>query len=100
MNHLFPVFLKLEELDLLIVGGGYVGLEKITGVLQNAPGAHVVLVAPEIRDEIRKMAALHLAVELVERRFEPADLEEKDAVIVATNNKDENKDRFHNAFFF
>ena len=35
-NELFPIFLKLNELKLLIVGGGYVGLEKVTAVLQNS----------------------------------------------------------------
>jgi hypothetical protein len=36
-NNLFPVFLKLENLRLLIVGGGYVGMEKLRTVLQNSP---------------------------------------------------------------
>jgi len=36
-NNLFPVFLKLEHLTVLIVGGGYVGNEKLTAVLQNSP---------------------------------------------------------------
>ena len=33
-NNLFPVFLKLEELDTLIVGGGNVGLEKLNALLK------------------------------------------------------------------
>ena len=33
----FPVFVKLEELKLLIVGGGNIGLEKLQTVLQNSP---------------------------------------------------------------
>lgn len=49
MNNLFPIFLKLENLHTLIVGGGYVGLEKITAVLDNSPLARVTLVSPEIR---------------------------------------------------
>ena len=44
-NNLFPVFLKLEHLTVLIVGGGYVGNEKLTAVLQNSPGTTVRLVA-------------------------------------------------------
>ncbi|NJN34067.1 MAG: NAD(P)-dependent oxidoreductase [Saprospiraceae bacterium] len=51
-NNLFPIFLKLHELRLIIVGGGYVGLEKITSVLQNSPLANVTMVSPEIRPEI------------------------------------------------
>jgi siroheme synthase (precorrin-2 oxidase/ferrochelatase) len=32
-NQLFPVFLKLEELRVLIIGGGNVALEKLQAVL-------------------------------------------------------------------
>ena len=32
-NRLFPVFLKLEELEVLLVGAGKVGLEKLTAIL-------------------------------------------------------------------
>ena len=44
-NRLFPVFLKLEELEVLLVGGGKVGLEKLTAILQNAPASSVTIVA-------------------------------------------------------
>ncbi|WP_247233827.1 bifunctional precorrin-2 dehydrogenase/sirohydrochlorin ferrochelatase [Telluribacter sp. SYSU D00476] len=93
MNNLFPIFLKLNNDDLhtLIVGGGYVGLEKITAVLDNAPEATITLVAPEIRDEIRTIASEKPRVTLIERKFEDQDLDEKDLVIVATNDKEENK---------
>lgn len=91
MNNLFPIFLKLENLHTLIVGGGYVGLEKITAVLDNSPLARVTLVAPEIRDEIRDIAAVNSRINLITRPFEDEDLSEKDLVIVATNDKAENK---------
>ena len=51
-NQLFPIFVKMHQLQLLIVGGGYVGLEKITAVLENSPHADITLVSPEIREEI------------------------------------------------
>jgi precorrin-2 dehydrogenase/sirohydrochlorin ferrochelatase len=93
LNNLFPVFLKLEndDLHLLIVGGGYVGLEKIEAVLNNSPGATITLVSPEIRNEITAIAAEKPKVTLITRKFEDADLDEKDVIIVATNNKEENK---------
>lgn len=93
MNHLFPIFLKLEneDLHLLIVGGGYVGLEKIEAVLSNSPRATVTLVSPEIRAEIRELAAENPKITLVERRFDDQDLDGKDLVLVATNDKEENK---------
>lgn len=91
MNNLFPIFLKLENLHTLIVGGGYVGLEKITAVLDNSPEAAVTLVSPEIRQEIRDVATYNDRITLIERKFEDNDLAEKDLVIVATNDKEENK---------
>jgi precorrin-2 dehydrogenase/sirohydrochlorin ferrochelatase len=91
MNELFPIFIKLENLHTLIVGGGYVGLEKITAVLQNAPSAHVTLVSPEIRAEIRDIAAANSRINLIERKFQDDDLLEKDLLLVATNDKEENK---------
>lgn len=91
MNNLFPIFLKLENLHTLIVGGGYVGLEKITAVLDNSPEATVTLVSPEISEAINVIAADHSRITLIKRKFEDGDLAEKDLVIVATNDKEENK---------
>src|SRR5687768_12380517 len=90
MNNLFPIFLKLENLHTLIVGGGYVGLEKITAVLDNSPLANVSLVSPDIRQEIRDIASANSRISLIERKFENEDLVAKDLVIVATNDKQEN----------
>lgn len=86
-NHLFPVFLKLENLRLLLVGGGYVGLEKLTAVLQNAPATAIRLVAISISDEIRALAQKHPNIELVEKAFDPTDLHEIDIAIVGINDK-------------
>ena len=93
MNQLFPIFLKLnnDDLHLLIVGGGYVGLEKIEAVLGNSPEAKITLVAPEIRAEIRQIAADHARVILINRTFEDSDLDHMDLAILATNDKAENK---------
>jgi len=87
-NHLFPVFIKLEELNVLLVGGGYVGLEKLKAILGNSPQTKIELVAGNISDEI-KLESLHYPnIKLVERDFSPTDLEGKDLVIVAINHKE------------
>ena len=52
-NRLFPVFFKLEHLHVLIVGGGNIGLEKITAVLNNSPSTKVTLVARKVLPEIK-----------------------------------------------
>jgi len=83
-NLLFPVFLKLEELHLLIVGGGNVGHEKLSAVLRNSPATPVIVVATWFSDETRELAASYPNVRLVEKAFEPADLDGHDIVIAAT----------------
>ncbi|GHA79317.1 hypothetical protein GCM10007389_36840 [Pontibacter akesuensis] len=90
-NPLFPVFLKLEELQTLVVGGGAVGLEKLSAILANSPQAHVRLVAPEIREDIWALAAKHPTVKLDVREFHEDDLVDTDIVLVATNDPVLNK---------
>ena len=86
-NHLFPVFLKLHELHTLIVGGGLVGEEKITAVLRNCPESAVTLVAAEIKPEIQALESQFANLVLLQKPFEESDLEGKDLVIAATNDK-------------
>lgn len=81
-NNLFPVFFKLEQLQLLVVGGGHVGLEKLTAVLTNSPATNIRLVAKEISDEVREFVKDHSNVKLIEREFRPYDLEDIELVIV------------------
>lgn len=86
-NNLFPIFLKLEELHTLIVGGGNVGLEKISGLLKSSPSAKITVVAEKISDEIRNLAAQSRTIFLNERSFRIRDLQNKDIVILATDDK-------------
>ncbi|HWY33059.1 MAG TPA: bifunctional precorrin-2 dehydrogenase/sirohydrochlorin ferrochelatase [Nitrosopumilaceae archaeon] len=91
MNTLFPIFLKLEELHTLIVGGGKIGLEKISVVLANSPKAKITLVAPQIRKEIVELTAGNPNINIAHRIFIEQDLEDKNLVIIATNNKKESE---------
>lgn len=86
-NNLFPVFLKLEALSTLIVGGGHVGLEKLSAVLKNSPLANVTLVGRSIGESIKELAQKHTTVKLEERNFKLWDLWDKDLVILATDNR-------------
>jgi precorrin-2 dehydrogenase/sirohydrochlorin ferrochelatase len=86
-NHLFPIFLKLEKLDTLVVGGGNVGLEKLEALLRNSPEARISLVADFIKEEIYALARKHRNVKLFKRKFTPQDLEDKDVVILATDSR-------------
>ena len=86
-NNLFPVFLKLESLQTLIVGGGNVGHEKLSAVLKNSPSAKVTLVGRTIQEPIKELARKHPQVKLEERNFKLWDLWDKDLVLLATDNR-------------
>lgn len=85
-NQLFPIFLKLEELSVLIVGGGYVGNEKLTALLQNSQAATVKLVAAEISSQIKEYSKKY-NVELIERPYQSSDIDDADIVIAALNDR-------------
>jgi precorrin-2 dehydrogenase / sirohydrochlorin ferrochelatase len=87
MNDLFPIFLKLDRLNTLVVGGGNVALEKASALLRNSPAARVTLVAPMFRAETLEFLADYSQVVLCERGFELADLDGRDLVICATDNR-------------
>jgi precorrin-2 dehydrogenase/sirohydrochlorin ferrochelatase len=76
--------LDLKGRDCLVVGGGRVGHEKITGLL--ACGARVAVVAPEISDEVAA-----LPVETIERGYRASDLDGRRLVIAATSVEEVNR---------
>jgi siroheme synthase-like protein len=84
-NNLFPVFLKLENLRTLIVGGGYVGMEKLEAVITNSPAATITLVATHISDEIKETAKEFPNITLVEKPYNISDITNYDIVIAAIN---------------
>lgn len=90
-NPLYPVFLKLHQLRVLLVGGGNVGYEKLVSVLSNSPDTAVTIVAPVIRDEVKELISQHPACTIIQRNFEDADLENKEIVICVTDNKELHK---------
>lgn len=87
MNNLFPIFLKIENLQTLVVGGGNVGLEKANALLSNAPDAPITLVAPEIRPELVVLAEQHPNFRLIYDTYSTNYLENNDLIIVATDDK-------------
>ena len=86
-NNLFPVFLKLEYFRVLIVGGGKVGLEKVTAVLLNSPVKDLTIISMEFSDEIISFLKPYPNVKIIKRSFENTDLNNIDFLIVAINDK-------------
>jgi uncharacterized protein len=88
-NRLFPVFLKLESLSVLIIGGGKIGLEKLSALLSNSPQTNIRLVSISVSKEVRKLVADYPNIELKERVFLPADADDRDIAIIAIDDKKE-----------
>ncbi len=84
-NRLFPVFLKLESLSVLIVGGGYVGMEKLEAILSNSPATKITLIAIQISDTIKELAKQYPNISLIEKPYSIADLTGHDIIIAAIN---------------
>jgi siroheme synthase-like protein len=78
---LFPLFLKLHERSVVVVGAGAMAERKVQSLL--ASGARVRLVAPEATAELQRLAAAG-AVEWAPRRFEESDLEGMWLIVAAT----------------
>ena len=66
-TELFPIFLKLADRSVLVVGGGTVAASKVAGLLPT--GARITVVAPEVCEAIRRTR-----VEIHQRRVRASDL--------------------------
>ncbi|WP_336687534.1 TSUP family transporter [Chryseobacterium bernardetii] len=84
-NSLYPVFLKLETLALLIIGGGKIALEKLESVLGNSPETSIRLVAKEITPEVRALQNQFTNLKLYERAYHGDDFNDIDVAIIAVN---------------
>ncbi len=89
MNTLYPIFLKAEKLNILIIGGGNVGLEKLGFLLKSSPEANVEIISIEFLDEVLDLAYKH-KVKLTQRAFRRKDLKNRSIVISATNDRAKN----------
>ena len=81
---LYPVNLVLGGRRCVVVGGGTVAARKVDGLL--AAGADVVVIAPEINDQIRSRD-----VAIIERAYRTGDLEGTWLAIVATGDAEVNR---------
>jgi uroporphyrin-III C-methyltransferase/precorrin-2 dehydrogenase/sirohydrochlorin ferrochelatase len=83
-QRLYPVFLKLAGLPVVVVGGGTVAASKLAGLVE--AGARITVVAPAISDAIRDRATAD-QLTLVERGFAAADLDGARWVVAAATSE-------------
>jgi len=91
-NPLYPVFLKLHQLEMLIVGAGEVGHEKLSFMLKSSPDAIITVVAPWVSPEVTELLSLYPDhnITIIQKSFEVSDLHGKDLAVAATNIKELN----------
>jgi precorrin-2 dehydrogenase/sirohydrochlorin ferrochelatase len=83
-NNLYPLFLKVKNLEVLIVGGGFVAQEKLEFLLKSSPDANVTMVSPFYRKTTKEVANTG-NVKLVEDIYNSDYLEGKHIVIATTD---------------
>lgn len=93
-NELYPVFLKVSQLNVLIIGGGNVALEKLTFLLKSSPGAQVEMVSPMFREETIALAE-KFNITMHEDSYQKHYLTGKHMVIATTDRPEVNEQAYH-----
>lgn len=84
-NHLFPVFLKLDQLSVLLIGGGNVALEKLNAIINNAPETEVHIVTAVLDSRIESLINKHSNLHISLKPYESSDLRGADIIIAAVH---------------
>jgi len=88
-NELYPIFLKVSQLNTLIVGGGNVALEKLLFLLKSSPNAKVTMVARIFRPDTEALGKKY-GVEIIEANYDAKYLVNKHLVIATTDDVETN----------
>ncbi|MGF1925304.1 MAG: TSUP family transporter [Bacteroidia bacterium] len=84
-NQLFPVFIKLNQLRTLVIGGGPIALEKLTAILKNSEHTVITVVAKEVAPAIEQLRVDYPQLKIQQKSYDKDDLSHIDIVFVATN---------------
>lgn len=83
----FPLFVDLSGKDILFVGGGSIAARRI-GVLE-AFAEKITVVAPEAEEALQRLAEAG-SIRWIRRAFEEEDLDGRDMVLAATDDRELN----------
>jgi len=93
-NELYPIFLKVSQLTILVVGGGNVGLEKLTFLLKSSPNAKVEMVSIDFLEETLALAKRH-NVNIIKDAYHEKYLKGKHIAIATTDKVVVNEQVYH-----
>ncbi len=88
-NELYPIFLKTQELNILIVGGGFVALEKLSFLLKSSPKSKITMVSTFFREQTLEKTK-GFSIELIKDSYRKTYLKNKHIVIATTDNEEVN----------
>lgn len=78
----FPMYMDMQNLKVLVVGGGYIATEKLEKLVDFT--TEITVIALRVEDEARELVDEH-ELTLHQRAYEQGDIEGFDIVIVATD---------------
>ena len=85
VNTLFPIFMKLEQMNVLLVGAGNIALEKLKAIKHNAPQTRICVVAKEMSQPFAAYASSCDHVELIQDSYSNRYLKNVDIIFSAVN---------------
>ncbi len=88
-NELYPIFLKTQQLEILIVGGGFVALEKLSFLLKSSPNSKITMVSPFFRKETIQ-SIVGYQINLIHDTYSSNYLKDKHIVIATTDEEEVN----------
>ena len=78
----FPAFIKLDDLHILIVGGGYIAHEKLDHLLDFTQ--NITVIAPELSNEMQALITEH-SLPFKQRSYKEGDIKDFGIVVVAVD---------------
>ncbi|MDQ0338382.1 precorrin-2 dehydrogenase/sirohydrochlorin ferrochelatase [Caldalkalibacillus uzonensis] len=78
----YPVILNIEELPVVVIGGGTVAARKVGKLLE--AGAQVTVVSPQLAPDLKEWARQG-KIRWLDKQFDPGDIRGARLVIAATN---------------
>ena len=85
MNKLYPIFLKTDRINILVVGGGKVALEKLHFLYKSSPNSNVKVVSKTFVEDIISMEKMIGSLELIVDQYNEVYLDGIQIVIAATD---------------
>ena len=80
----YPIFVDLENMRILVIGGGRVAKEKIEGLLRAEAAGRITVIAPKLLPELQDLHGRD-EIRWLNREYREGDLEGFDFCMVATD---------------